>query len=34
MESGPICETVAVLADKSKTIERKMQDRHALVPKV
>uniref|UniRef100_A0A0N4UAS0 Arf-GAP with coiled-coil, ANK repeat and PH domain-containing protein 2 n=1 Tax=Dracunculus medinensis TaxID=318479 RepID=A0A0N4UAS0_DRAME len=33
MESGPICETVAVLADKSKTIERKMQDRHALVPK-
>ncbi|VBB28483.1 unnamed protein product [Acanthocheilonema viteae] len=33
VESGAIADTSSLLANKSKYVERKMQDRHALVPK-
>ncbi|VDN02897.1 unnamed protein product [Thelazia callipaeda] len=33
VESGAIADTLSLLANKSKCVKRKMQDRHALVPK-
>ncbi|VDK75918.1 unnamed protein product [Litomosoides sigmodontis] len=33
VESGAIADTSSLLANKSKYVKRKMQDRHALVPK-
>ncbi|KAK6104405.1 putative GTPase activating protein for Arf family protein [Brugia pahangi] len=33
VESGAIADTSSLLANKSKSVKRKMQDRHALVPK-
>uniref|UniRef100_A0A0M3I1Q7 BRO1 domain-containing protein n=1 Tax=Ascaris lumbricoides TaxID=6252 RepID=A0A0M3I1Q7_ASCLU len=34
IENGSISDTVAALINKGKCVERKMQDRHSLVPKV
>uniref|UniRef100_A0A915PJC6 PH domain-containing protein n=1 Tax=Setaria digitata TaxID=48799 RepID=A0A915PJC6_9BILA len=33
VESGAVADTLSLLANKSKYVKRKMQDRHALVPK-